>query len=77
MDCPDLKERDRISDTMAIRRLLPGWLPHVSPMCVMLAYFAKEFHDSQGVSEYLAITTAPGQGHIMLPRAQSLLEPLN
>jgi hypothetical protein len=76
MDCPDLEERDRISDTMAIRTLFPGWLPHVSPMCVMLAYFASEFRDSQGVSDYIAITSAPGQGHIMLPRAQSLVEAL-
>lgn len=77
MDCPDLEERNRISNTMAIRRLLPGWLPHVSPMCVMLAYFAKEFRDSQGVSKYVAITSAPAQGHIMLPRARPLVEALN
>lgn len=76
LDCPDLAERDRLSDSMTIRRVLTGWLPHVSPMCIMLAYFAKAFRDSDGVSDYLSITNAPGQGHIMLPRASRLIEGL-
>jgi len=76
MDCPDLQQRERLSDSMTIRGLLPGWHPHVSPMCAMLAYFAKEFRHSKGVSDYISITAAPGQGHIMLPRARPLMEGL-
>ena len=76
MDCPDLQEQERLSDSMTIRALLPGWLPHVSPMCILLAYFAREFRQSHGVSEYISITGAPGQGHIMLPRARPLIEGL-
>jgi hypothetical protein len=76
MDCPDLQQRERLSDSMTIRRLLPGWLPHVSPMCIMFAYFANDFRNSQGVTDYISITSAPGQGHIMLPRARPLIEGL-
>jgi hypothetical protein len=76
LDCADLQERERLSGSMTIRSLLPGWFPHVSPMSIMLAYFAKEFRESDGVCDYLAITAAPGQGHIMAPRARSLINGL-
>ena len=76
IDCPDFNERDRLSNSMAIRRLLPVWLPHVAPMCLMLAFLAKEFRRSQGVSDYIAIASSPGQGHIMLPRAKLLVDAL-
>jgi hypothetical protein len=74
LDCSDLQQRERLSDSMTIRRWFPGWLPHVSPMCIMLAFLAKEFRQSQGVPDYISITSAPGQGHILLPRAQSLID---
>jgi hypothetical protein len=76
LDCPDNDERDRLSSSMQIRIQFPGWFPHVSPMCVMLAYFAKEAGDLPRVSEYLSITTAPGQGHIMLPMDHPLIAAL-
>lgn len=74
LDCPDLEQRGRISDSMKIRSMFPGWFPHVSPMCMMLAFIAREFRDSRGVTDYIAITSAPGQGHIMLPRAKVLVD---
>ena len=76
MECPDLKQRDLISDSMTIRKLFPGWFPHVSPTCIMLAYLSKEFDRSSLVEKYLAVTQLPGQGHIMLPKSQMLVEPL-
>jgi hypothetical protein len=76
MDCPDLEERDRISETMAIRQLFPGWFPHVAPMCIMLAHIAARFGATNIISEYLAITQSPGQGHIMSPRAEWLVDSL-
>lgn len=60
-NCPDQQQKLRLSDTMTIRSLFPGWYAHVSPMCIMLAHLAREFRNSEGLSDYLAITSAPGQ----------------
>ncbi|GEM_PF-5896442 len=76
MACPDLEQRDRISDSMTIRKLFPGWLPHVSPTCILLAYLSRKFGRHSLVAEYLAVTQLPGQGHIMLPKTRGLIEPL-
>jgi len=76
MDCPDVDEKQRLSNTMVIRKMFPGWYPHVSPMCIMLAHFAKEAGDLQRVSDYISITSAPGQGHLMGPKAEQLVDAL-
>lgn len=76
MKCPDLEKRDQISDSMTIRKRLPGWFPHVSQTCILLAYLSAEFERPGLIPEYLAVTELPGQGHIMLPKTQALVGPL-
>lgn len=74
--CPSLEEQDRISDSMTIRQLFPGWCPQVSSLCVLLAFLARDSGRPELIPEYLSITELPGQGHIMLPRAASLTDTL-
>ena len=76
MVCPDLEKRGQISDSMTIRKLFPGWFPHVSPTCILLAYLSVEFDRASLIPEYLAVTEMPGQGHVMLPKTQELVDPL-
>jgi hypothetical protein len=71
-----LEDQNRLSDSMLIRKLFPGWYPRVLSMAICLAHVAAHHGRLDLVEEYLAVTSLQSQRVAITPAARSMIQRL-